>query len=212
MKTIDDAAREYGEWLYPYNEENARRAAECFKAGALWYRHKDNPEPKRELSVPVAYYHENIVITDPCYMKDSLPEMQRSTLYGDWSCMVYPGKKEENQDYKEWDEVYLRFWNDYNDTELPEAGRKNLAEDFRKFKDKWVNEKILGQFSADAGQVGIFLWSKLAEEDKKWAVEHPWCVAVVKDFTGNVNFVVEGRQVYVVGDGDKPFFSVQSGF
>ena len=39
-----------------------------------------------------------LVITDPCYIKKSpgvTKYLDRSTIYGDWSCMCYKGDKEE---------------------------------------------------------------------------------------------------------------------
>ena len=47
-----------------------------------------------------------IVVTDPCYMKGVECPMQRGTIYGDWSCMVYPGNINENKKHEEWDEHY----------------------------------------------------------------------------------------------------------
>ena len=57
-----------------------------------------------------------IVITDPCYIKQTLSPMKRNTIYGDWSCMVYPGNMKENKKYEEWDEYYTNFFHEYNFT------------------------------------------------------------------------------------------------
>ena len=59
------------------------------------------------------YFKGNLVITDPCYIKGFRANklMERSTIYGDWSCMVYPGTMEENDSFEEWSKKYLDFFN-----------------------------------------------------------------------------------------------------
>ena len=153
-----------------------------------------------------------LVITDPCYMKGNGSLMQRNTIYGDWSCMVYPGKLGENEKYKEWDEKYFQFFNEYNFSGKNDEEKKSLLNEFNEFKDNWKKDNILGEFTADAGLVGVFDWDELSEENKTWAVEHPWCAAIIKQWTGNVEFEVNDETVHVVGTGEKPFFTVQSGF
>lgn len=162
----------------------------------------------------------DIVITDPCYMKNSKNScaMQRGTIYGDWSCMVYPGKLEENKKYEEWNEHYFKFFNDYNFTGKTKDEKKAMREEFNKFKEEW-KKNILGEFCADSGQVGVFEWDKLSTEDQKWALERPWCATIIKDFSGEVEFEIEiqgdTKSVHVVGyshNGQNDFFSVQSGY
>ena len=154
-----------------------------------------------------------IVITDPCYLKDSHSLMSRGTIYGDWSCMVYPGVfgDKSNKQF-EWDQIYFTFFNEYNFGGLtPEEKAAKYAE-YQKQKETWLKENTLGEFCADAGEVGIFCWDFLSEEEKKWVKEHPWCAAVIEDFEGDVSFMVDDNDnVHVIGDGPKPFYTVQSG-
>ncbi len=154
-----------------------------------------------------------IVITDPCYLKNAYEAclMHRGTNYGDWSCMVYPGIFGENEDYKQWDEKYFEFFNTYNFTGKSEEEKEKLANEFHEFREKWLKEKTLGEFCADAGSVGVFEYDKLSDKNKLWIKEHPWCAAIIEDFQGDVDIVEISGNVHVIGGGNKHFFSTQSG-
>ena len=154
-----------------------------------------------------------LVITDPCYLKHSDTLMKRSTIYGDWSCMVYKGDREENILPKQWDEEYFKFFYEYNHEPLmsnPEE-RKMRYEEFKTFKKNWLKANCLGEFCADAGMVGVYNWNTMHPKDREWCESHPWCAAIIKDFTGDVEFEIEDESVYVVGKGNFDFFSIQSG-
>lgn len=146
--------------------------------------------------------------------------MQRSTIYGDWSCMVYAGTMEENKDYEEWDKKYHEFirktWNEEWFTNASEEERKKVYDDQTWFRRRWVEEKTLGEFCADGGEVGVFEWNRLSEPDQTWVREHSRCAAVIKNVDGDVNIVVNGegneRSCHVICEGKTPFFTVQSGF
>ena len=163
------------------------------------------------------YVDETIVITDPCYLKHSVPSMETSTLYGDWSCMVYSGELGVNKDPEEWDEKYLKFYNDYNFGGKTIDEKEALAKDWHWFKVRWKEEHTLGEFCADSGRVGVFEWSRLTEEERKWVREHNWCAAVIPHVTGIVRFatVTDGegnKSRHVVCEGKTKFFTTQSGF
>ena len=72
----------------------------------------------------------DLLITDPCYVKDLFvyPIASRDTIYGDWSCMVYPGKFGENEKFEEWDNYYLTFFNHYNFDGLSEEEKQKLLQ------------------------------------------------------------------------------------
>lgn len=118
----------------------------------------------------VHYEHEDIIITDPCYVMnhDKHDDWERcnygsnmellgsfindkyataDTLYGDWSCTTY------NADTK---------------------------------------EKI-GSFCADAGLVSVFSLAQVKAYNPKYSdiEEKPWCVTLIKDFTGDVTLKVK---------------------
>jgi len=154
-----------------------------------------------------------LVITDPCYLKNYYgPCIKRNTIYGDWSCMVYSGKLEENLKYKEWDGYYSKFFHDYNFTTENDEEKKTLAKTFDDFKKSWLETETLGEFCADAGEVGVFDYNLLNDENKLWIKTHNWCAAVIEDFNGDIDFFVDdNKNLHVIGTGNKPFFTVQSG-
>lgn len=157
----------------------------------------------------------SIVITDPCYIKYSLSNaciMKRNTIYGDWSCMTYPGTMENNPLPEQWNEAYFKFFRDYNNPENSEEQKTEIYNTFKEFSENWKSN-IIGQFCADSGNVGVFLYGILSDEDKQWINEHPWCATIIKDFNGEVEFEVIDNQLHVIGKSDtKPFFTTQSGF
>jgi len=155
-----------------------------------------------------------LVITDPCYLVSYYGSclMKRDTIYGDWSCMTYPGKMEENNKPIDWDDYYFNFFNEYNFSGLEKEEKEKKLETFKKFKNEW-KDNILGEFCADSGQVGVFDYDKLNDTNKEWIKTHDWCATVIEDFDGNIEFVVDtNNNLHVVGTGNKDFFTVQSEF
>ena len=152
-----------------------------------------------------------IVITDPGYL-NAFALMKSPTLYGDWSCMVYPGNIEEDTKADEWTKHYFDFFNKYNFSGLNSEEKANLSKEWKNFKESWIKENnVLGEFCADGGEVGVFLYNSLTKEDIKFIEEHPWCVTVIKDFEGDVDIININKSIHVIGKGNKPFYSVQSG-
>lgn len=169
-----------------------------------------------ELNQETNLFGETIVITDPCYIKKTSPLIKTSTIYGDWSCMVYPGEMSINKDPEIWDEKYFKFFSDYNNGR-PEEERETLKNDWKWFKARWKEEHTLGEFCADAGEVGVFEWNRLTDEEKNWVRTHDWCAAVIENVTGRIGFVTvtredNSRSCHVVCVGKTNFFTVQSGF
>lgn len=166
------------------------------------------------------YFKGNIVITDPCYLDgiNKHHSIERNTIYGDWSCMVYPGTMEGNNKPNEWQEFYMKFFNDYNFEEKSDEEKRELSMNFNIFRKKWLEENnIYGEFCADSGMVCVCLYDDLNEKDKLFIKEHPRCVTVIEDFNGDVDFVVNSesngdKHLHVVGNGNKPFFTVQTMF
>lgn len=152
----------------------------------------------------------NIVITDPCYL-NAHPFDKSNTIYGDWSCMVYKGTLETSTKPEEWNEIYFDFFKKYNSNKTDDE-KKNLLNEFSKIKENWKKDNtFLGEFCADAGEVGIFDYDKLNNSDKEWIEKHPWCATVIKDFDGKVSIELIDNSIHVIGKGNFNFFSVQSG-
>lgn len=180
-----------------------------------------------------------VVITDPCYLDNGMPEIpgvdwwsdvdygenlglsgftdfiSEDTLYGDWSCFTYKGTaKEVNKKAKEWDRYYMKFFSEYNKTENLED-REILLEEYKTKRDKFIKENVLGEFCADAGKVCVVYLDEILAFNpnfKKWAEEHPWCVTIIENFDGEIEYVIDNDEAHIQGTGNINFYTSQSGF
>ena len=158
------------------------------------------------------FQNETVVITDPCYLKRSHAKIEASTHVGDWTCMVYPGTLQSNEVYKEYNTRRLEYLSRIKNA-ITESQRDALRFEFSRYRRDWMEEHTFGQFCADGGNVGVFDWKYLAKEDQQWVDGHAWAATIIPDFTGVVYFFDSAHGVrHVIGEGDKPFFSVQCGF
>ena len=160
-----------------------------------------------------------LVITDPCYTKCSgRAVINENTIYGDWSCMTYKCKKpsEAIELSKQWDDYYFKFFRDYNFSGKTDEEKKSMSEEFEKKKKEWIKEHCYGEFCADSGRVAVYNLDDILHQNpdfEKWAVEHPWCVTMIPNYTGGVDYEItrEGdeRSAHICGNG---FYTMQSGF
>lgn len=113
---------------------------------------------------------------------------------------------------KEWDKFYFDFFKKYNFSDLNDGEKQELYDDFCQKKKDFIEENCYGEFAADTGQVAVFDFGKLSEEDQKWVKEHDWCACIIPDYTGEFEYVIEGegseRSAHIVGEG---FCTTQSG-
>lgn len=142
------------------------------------------------------FEHEDIVITDPCYIMPSDPSTHSSdwnkcmngydmeklghftkdkyatadTIYGDWSCTMYEEETSEE----------------------------------------------IGDFCADSGLVSVFSLAQIKAYNPDYdPTDKPWCATLIKDFTGDVTLKTRLNKYeierYVEGKGSVNFFSRQTG-
>ena len=73
--------------------------------------------------------------------------------------------------------------------------------------------KVLGNFCADAGMVGVFLLDEVLKYNPEFEkdLEKDWVVTVIKNFDGEVEFSVEEDEVSVIGTGNINFYTKQTG-
>lgn len=95
-------------------------------------------------------------------------------------------------------------------------------------------DQKLGEFCADSGMVGVFNLEEVLmynPDFKKFIEEHPWCVTVIENFNGNVEFEIKetpggvidkdgnghrkgevwtNKELSVVGKGNIEFRSLQT--
>ena len=143
----------------------------------------------------------SIIITDPCYICldedwDNLAgdcdmdlmsigmkdSICESTIYGDWSCTTFSCKK---QDPIEARKSYL-------------TGCENPFE--------------YGRFCADAGMVCVCYVKDLLIYNPKFFEEcGQWCYTLIPDFEGEVEYCVDDEEAFIIGKGNKNFFTCQTG-
>lgn len=114
-----------------------------------------------------------------------------STIYGDWSCTTY---KITEDPYKVIDSF----------VEAAKAG-----------EDYGVDCSSLGNFCADSGLVSVFNLDKVRKYNPdidEWIASHDWCVTMIPDFDGEVNYYVDKQgSAHIVGVGNINFFTDQTG-
>ena len=182
-----------------------------------------------------------IVITDPCYLDSDMPESSTSerwwdmvqygdnleatgiehyicenTIYGDWSCHTYKGTLEEiKQARKIWDKFYYTSFAHFNDPNSTAEEKAKVLEEYKQFEKQFKAEYTLGSFCADAGMVCVVYLEdvlKFNPNFKQWASTHPWCVTIIENFDGNVEYEVDEHDAaHIVGTGNINFYTSQSG-
>ena len=72
-----------------------------------------------------------------------------------------------------------------------------------------VDDKIIGKFSADAGMVCVCLLDQVLQFNpkfKEWADEHDWCVTIIENFEGNIEYTVDhNNEFHLIGTGNINF-------
>lgn len=161
-----------------------------------------------------------IVITDPCYVDENNRIgncINESTIYGDWSCFTYIGTAEQCKNKaKSWEILYLDFFQRRNSADLSKEEKLNLLSIYESSKREYLKSNCYGEFCADSGRVGVYLMNDILEHypwKREWIKQHPWRVTIIEDFDGEVEYVVDSDDsAHIVGNGNKPFWTSQSGF
>lgn len=106
-----------------------------------------------------------------------------STLYGDWSCSAFKLKD------------------------------GSVNKPISKLKNEDV-ESTFGNFCADAGLVGVFLLNEVLAFNPEFDYhkERPWTTALIEDFDGEIEYIVENGEAYIRGTGSHNFITLQTGF
>ena len=182
-----------------------------------------------------------IVITDPCYLDSNMNNednldlweasnygedltvfgcsqwISENTLYGDWSCFTYKGTKEEiiEEIYK-WDHYSIDFFKDYNFGVHTQEEKDQIYTEFSEKHKAFVEEFTYGQFCADAGMVCVVYLDEILKVNphfKEWADTHDWCVTIIENFDGDIEYEVDEKgAAHIVGKGNLNFYTSQSGF
>lgn len=204
--------------------------------------------------------NKTIIITDPCYIinehedkkpkwKDypELAEISPRTKFSDYT-------PEQTIAYKEYSKVYDEFKAKYDDWSKCSYGenmealgitnyicRDTIYGDWSCTTYNTDTEEKLGKFCSDAGLVAVFELDEVLKYNpdfSQWIKTHNWCVTVIENFTGNINFEVvhqsgvytkddefesngkiyckegetwENDEIQVIGKGNINFFTTQTG-
>jgi len=172
-----------------------------------------------------------LIITDPCYIDSSNDKwgesgcgkdlsvygcktyISKSTLYGDWSCTTFKGSKEDVIDLMDkWNDFYFNFFARYNTSD--DKDKELLKKEYKDKEKKFLLNHSYGMFCADSGTVCVILAEELNNKDSflEWVKKHSWCATIIPDFDGNVEYVIDNNEsVHIVGTGNKPFYTSQTG-
>lgn len=67
----------------------------------------------------------------------------------------------------------------------------------------------------DTGMVAVFLLDEVLKYNPnflQWIEEHPWCVTVIPDFDGDIQYYIDKDvEAHIIGRGNINFFTSQSG-
>ena len=178
-----------------------------------------------------------IVITDPCYLDTDMGQdlweasgygddlsvfgcsqwICKDTIYGDWSCTTYKGDSEEISKVVEEiisleRELDTLDENDLGNDPAYEIITKQLRSLYKVMQEKFPK---LGKFCADAGMVCVVYLDEILKVNpafKQFAQEHPWCVTIIPDFDGNIEYEVDDNtDAHIVGKGNIDFYTLQTG-
>ena len=178
-----------------------------------------------------------IVITDPCYLDADMDQdlweasgygddlsafgcsqwICKDTIYGDWSCTTYKGNSKEISKVVEEiisleRELDTLDENDLGNDPAYEIISKQLRSLYKVMQEKFPK---LGNFCADAGMVCVVYLDDILKVNptfKQWAPEHPWCVTIIPNFDGNIEYEVDDNtDAHIVGKGNIDFYTLQTG-
>ena len=128
--------------------------------------------------------NKTIIITDPCYITPNSSDWYECKFGENMESLGFTNYITSNTIYGDWSCT----------TYEQETG------------------KVLGEFCADAGTVGVFELDEVLKYNPEfdYHINRPWTTTVIPNFTGEVNIVREDV-VSVVGTGSINFYTKQTG-
>lgn len=163
-------------------------------------------------TIMTRHFTGDILITDPCYIikkvqKTNYPTIMDYLSYEDITKYSDYDGYDSKQRANEREQYYkaCNKWEEENDDWAKSdygfncgcLGINNYITNDTLYGD-WSctvydknTEEILGEFCADAGLVSVFLLDEVRAYNPdidNWIKDHPWCVTVIKNFSGDVSF------------------------
>lgn len=147
--------------------------------------------------------NKTIIITDPCYIVKKNYEKNPNPAPYTKEAISSPNYEEIRKTYYDWEK-------EHDDWQKCEYGdnmealninnyicRNTIYGDWSCTTYNSNTKEVIGEFCADAGLVAVFELDEVRaynSEIDKWIEKHPWCVTVIKNFTGEVHFEVVHHQ------------------
>lgn len=89
--------------------------------------------------------------------------------------------------------------------------------DPKEIRTKYLNKDCetpfrYGEFCADAGMVCVVYVSDVMKYNPEFFTRYgQWCYTLIPNFDGEIEYCVEDGEAFIVGTGNKNFFTVQTG-
>lgn len=192
--------------------------------------------------------NKTIIITDPCYIVNNCTEKNPNPVPFTKEAVESPNYEEIREAYYDWEEEHNDWKKCAYGSNMEALGisnyicRDTLYGDWSCSTYNTDTKECIGNFCADAGLVAVFELDEIRAYNSnidKWIEDHSWCVTVIKNFTGNIDFKIvhtegvytkedeyesngkiyckegeawENDEVQVIGKGNVNFFTTQTGF
>ncbi|MGM9532816.1 hypothetical protein [Intestinibacter sp.] len=159
-----------------------------------------------------------IIITDPCYIVLGNNYSDTALTSDDWLACNY-GKNmkvlgitnyiSERTIYGDWMCETYRIKENPIDTidSIVEANRQDNYID--------LEAELIGKFTANSGQVGVFLLDEVRKYNPgidDWIRTNPYSITTIEDFDGEVEYYVDNDEdAHICGTGNINFFTTRTG-
>lgn len=181
-----------------------------------WQYDKGKGIYRRYLDSKPKYFEGDIIITDPCYVvkpwdRSTEPQCKdffthdKAEEYNDYDPKTKKSAQQETESKAYRDA--LDKWNEENERDwvvcsygqdMSTLGiktwmtRDTLYGDWSCHTFNADTQEPIGQFCADAGEVGVFLLDEILQYNPAYRdhIEKDWTVTLIKDFKGTVQFIV----------------------
>lgn len=163
-----------------------------------------------------------IVITDPCYILDyekwDKPNfiINRGTLYGDWRCHTMKGDISDLSKIKEYRDKYVKVFHKFNMSDKTDEEKTEILKEYKNLRKEYFNNNTCyGQFCADSGTVCVIDYDECLNykpDFKEWQESHKHCATIIEEFKGFIEDQIIDGELYIIGKGNKPFYTCQTGF
>ena len=153
----------------------------------------------------------DIIITDPCYI-DNEDDYSNRKLWDSDTFDIFTGNGLKDYGFTNyiWEDTLYGDWS----RTVFELRVGSVDKKVKDLDSKCFKSKTLGKFCADAGLVGVFLLNEVLKFNPKFDYHRnrPWTTAWLKDFDGDIEYIVYNDEAFIRGTGNINFVTRQTGF